>query len=89
MTAEEEAALAAASDGGDQTAYKKLIVANLRLVVPISHRYAGRSMRFPDLMQKGNIGLVRAAELFDSEEDRPFSKVARQYIEEAVSAAAG
>ncbi len=84
---EEEKALAIASRGGDQVARKKLIEASLRLVVPIARRYEGRGVPLPDLFQEGNLGVVRAAELFDPEADRGFSEVARQKIEEAVSAA--
>ena len=89
LSGEEELELAIASRRGDAEARERLIEANLRLVVPIAHRYDGRGTRFPDLMQEGNIGLVRAVELFDPEADRPFSEVAKQYIEEAVSAAVG
>ena len=87
LGAEEELELAIASRRGDAGARKSLIEASLRLVVPTAHRYEGRGMRFPDLMQEGNIGLVRAVELFDPEAGRPFSEVAKEYIEQAVSAA--
>ena len=86
LTAEEETALAAASGGGDQTAYKKLIEANLRLVIPLAHRYEGRGVPLDDLVNAGNVGLVRAVRQFDPEADRPFSEVAKQCIEQAVSA---
>ncbi len=86
---DEEMELAIASRRGDGEARKKLIEANLQLVIPIAHRYEGRGLRFPDLMQEGNIGLLRAAELFDPEAGRPFSEMAKQSIEEAISAAVG
>jgi len=87
LSAGEEIELAIANRRGDAGARERLIEANLRLVVPIAHRYEGRGMRLPDLIQEGNIGLVRAVELFDPEADRPLSEVAKEYIEQAVSAA--
>lgn len=87
LSPEEEHKLAIAGQRGDADARRRLIEANLRLVVPIAHRYEGRGMRLVDVMQEGNIGLVRAAELFDPEAGRPFSDVAKEYIEQAISAA--
>ena len=87
LSPEDEKALAIASRAGDQSRRKKLIEASLRLVVPIARQYEGRGVPLLDLLQEGNVGVVRAVELFDPDEDRPFSEVARQKIEEAVSAA--
>ena len=84
---EEERALAVASRGGDQAARKKLIEASLPLVIPIARQYEGRGVALPDLIQEGNLGVIRAVERFDPEADRPFTEVANQYIEQAVSAA--
>ena len=87
LSPEDERALAVASRGGDQVARKKLIEASLRLVIPIARQYEGRGVALIDLLQEGNLGVVRAVEKFDPEADRPFSGVAKEYIEEAVSAA--
>jgi DNA-directed RNA polymerase sigma subunit (sigma70/sigma32) len=86
---DEEGALAVASRGGDQVARKKLIEASLRLVVPIARQHEGLGVALPDLLQEGNLGVVRAVEKFDPGADRAFSEVAKQYIEQAVAAAAG
>jgi len=83
----DERTLAIASRGGDQVARKKLIEASLRLVIPIARQYEGRGVTLPDLLQEGNLGVVRAVEKFDPGANRRFSEVAKQYIEEAVSAA--
>ena len=87
MTPEEETALAIACEGGDQTAYKKLIEANFRLVIPLARRYEGRGAPLDDLVNAGNVGLVRAVRVFEPDGNLAFSEVARQYIEQAVSAA--
>ena len=89
MTAEEETALAAATGGGDETAYKKLIEANLRLVIPVAHRYEGRGVPLDDLVNAGNEGLVRAVRRFDPSEGRAFATVAETLIEEAIASAIG
>ena len=83
----DERTLAIASRGGDQVARKKLIEASLRLVIPIARQYEGRGVALLDLLQEGNLGVVRAVEKFDPGANRRFSEVAKQYIEEAVSAA--
>jgi len=83
----DERTLAIASRGGDQVARKKLIEASLRLVIPIARQYEGRGVPLPDLLQEGNLGVVRAVEKFDPGADRAFSEVAKEYIEEAISAA--
>ena len=61
--------------------------ASLRLVIPIARQYEGRGVALPDLLQEGNLGVVRAVEKFDPGANRRFSEVAKQYIEQAVSAA--
>jgi hypothetical protein len=78
---DEEKALATASRGGDQVARKKLIEASLRLVIPIARQYEGRGVALPDLLEEGNLGVVRAVEKFDPETDRTSSEVAKQFIE--------
>lgn len=89
FTEEEVSALAVAADAGDQTAYKRLIEANLRLVIPVAHRYEGRGVPLDDLVNAGNEGLVRAVRQFDPSEGRAFSAVAETLIEEAIAAATG
>ena len=89
FTEEEESALAVAANADDETAYKRLIEANLRLVVPVAHRYEGTGVPLRDLIEEGNVGLVRAVRRFDPAEGRPFSAVAETLIEEAVAAATG
>jgi RNA polymerase primary sigma factor len=84
-----ERALAVASRGGDQVARKKLIEASLRLVIPIARQYEGRGVALLDLLQEGNLGVVRAVEKFDPESNLAFSELAKQYIEQAVAAAVG
>jgi len=61
--------------------------ASLRLVIPIARRYEGRGVPLPDLLQEGNLGVVRAVEKFDPGANRRFSEVAKEYIEGAISAA--
>jgi DNA-directed RNA polymerase sigma subunit (sigma70/sigma32) len=86
---DEERTLAVASRGGDQVARKKLIEASLRLVIPIARQYEGRGVTLPDLLQEGNLGVVRAAEKFDPEADRAFTVVAQTWIEDAIAGATG
>ena len=93
LTMAEEVSLAKAIEEGDgktpeaQLAKEKLIQANLRLVVSIAKRYSGRGMSFPDLIQEGNIGLIRAVEKFDYHRGYKFSTYATWWIRQAITRA--
>jgi len=82
---DEEIALARLIAKGDLTAKKKLIQANLRLVISIAKKYVNRGLPFQDLIQEGNLGLIRAAEKFDYSKGFKFSTYATWWIRQAIS----
>jgi RNA polymerase primary sigma factor len=87
LTHEEEIDLGRRTREGDKTARSKLIEKNLRLVIPIAKRYRGMGLPFGDLIQEGNIGLMRAADKFDPEKGFRFSTYATWWIRQAVQRA--
>ena len=87
LNAQEEVALALLIEQGDQEAKQRLAEANLRLVVSIAKRYVGRGMQFLDLIQEGNMGLMKAVEKFDYQKGFKFSTYATWWIRQAITRA--
>ena len=85
LTAEQEADLARAAQAGDEQARRALSEANLRLVVSVAKRYVGRGLPFLDLIQEGNLGLMKAAEKFEPERGFKFSTYATWWIRQAIT----
>ena len=87
LSAEEEAALARAAQAGNEDARRRLSEANLRLVVSVAKRYAGRGLPFLDLIQEGNLGLMKAAEKFEPDRGFKFSTYATWWIRQSITRA--
>lgn len=87
LTADEEVQLALRIEKGDEVAKQELVEANLRLVVSIAKRYVGRGMQFLDLIQEGNMGLMKAVEKFDYRRGFKFSTYATWWIRQAITRA--
>jgi len=87
LSSEDEIELAIRIENGDEEAKKRLAEANLRLVVSIAKRYVGRGMLFLDLIQEGNMGLLKAVEKFDYEKGFKFSTYATWWIRQAITRA--
>ena len=87
LSPEEELELSERVASGDEAAINKLAESNLRLVVSIAKRYVGRGLLFLDLIQEGNIGLMKAVDKFDSDKGYKFSTYATWWIRQAITRA--
>src|SRR3954452_18476387 len=87
LSREEEAALSARIREGDEPAWEELVQCNLRLVVSIARRYVGRGVEFADLIQEGNLGLMRAARDFDATFGTKFSTYTIWWIKQSIGRA--